>query len=305
MPTISVILPTYNRAQFLKDAIDSVLAQTYRDFELIVVDDGSSDSTREVFNGFCDERVVYLAHRNNKGAAAARNTGIQHAKGKYIAFIDDDDVWMPNKLEKLVEKISASVERVGVIYAWQEVRSRKDDSLMWMVTPKMKGNLKGEFLYGQKIGGIPFLIRKKCFDTVGLFDESLMAAQDWDMLKRIADYYEFDFVPEVLTIVYRHREQISTNLKNLIKGRERMVEKYREEFSRSPHALTTHYKRLGKLHFINGTWRSGINWFSRAVGVNKFEIIKIIAWFIIDFPRIMLFGPDKDFKKYRYPNVTI
>ncbi len=299
MPAVSVILPTYNRSQYLEDAIKSVLAQSYTDFELVVVDDGSSDNTEEIIKSFADERIIYIRHQDNKGAAAARNTGIRYAKGEYIAFIDDDDVWLPAKLERLIDKISHLPEKVGVIYAWEEVRSRKDDSLMWMVTPKMKGNLKGEFLYGQKIGGIPFLIRKECFDKVGLFDESLMAAQDWDMLKRIADYYEFDFVPEVLTIVYRHKEQISTNLKNLIKGRERMIEKYKDEFLKYPHVLATHYKRLGKLYFINGTWRIGITWFAKAVGVNKLEIIKIIAWFIIDYPRIMLFGHDKDFKKYR------
>jgi len=99
-PTVSVIIPTYNRAHLLDRAIRSVLDQTYQDFELIVVDDGSSDPTAEVIATFADPRIYYLRHEKNRGAAAARNTGIEASQGDYVAFLDSDCEWLPKKLLK-------------------------------------------------------------------------------------------------------------------------------------------------------------------------------------------------------------
>ncbi len=108
-PTVSVIIPTYNRANLVSRAIKSVLNQTYQDFEIIVVDDCSEDNTEEIVKSFNDSRIRYIKHKKNKGGSAARNTGIKRARGKYIAFLDDDDEWLPSKLEKqimLFEKLS-------------------------------------------------------------------------------------------------------------------------------------------------------------------------------------------------------
>ena len=110
---ISVVLPTYNRAWDLKRAIDSVLDQTYPHFELIVVDDGSSDETIEMMNEIKDERILFIKHQVNKGAAASRNTGIRASKGSYIAFLDSDDMWSADKLEKQYELLSKSKPSVG------------------------------------------------------------------------------------------------------------------------------------------------------------------------------------------------
>ncbi|MFC6990634.1 glycosyltransferase family 2 protein [Haladaptatus sp. GCM10025707] len=95
MPTVSVVIPTYNRSEEVTHAIDSVLAQTYDDFELLVVDDGSTDDTEEVVTSYDDDRVKFIEHEENQGAPAARNTGIEHAEGEYVAFLDSDDEWLP------------------------------------------------------------------------------------------------------------------------------------------------------------------------------------------------------------------
>src|SRR5258705_13939604 len=103
MSQVSVVIPTHNRSEFLRSAIASVLGQTYQDFELIVVDDASTDSTAEVVVSFNDSRIKFIRHQTNQGGSAARNTGIRASKCDYIAFLDDDDEWSPRKLSKQVE----------------------------------------------------------------------------------------------------------------------------------------------------------------------------------------------------------
>lgn len=114
--TVSVIIPTYNRAHLLGRAIQSVLAQTYEDFEIIVVDDASTDVTEQVVKSFADDRINYIRHQKNKGGSSARNTGIKAAKGEFIAFLDSDDEWVPKKLEKEINRLQTLSNEVGVFY---------------------------------------------------------------------------------------------------------------------------------------------------------------------------------------------
>ena len=297
VPTVSVIISTYNRADFLHRAIKSVLAQTYIDFELIIVDDASSDNTKEVVNSFYDERVEYLRHDNNKGAPAARNTGVKKAKGEYIAFLDDDDEWLSDKLEKQVKKMGKVSDKVGLIYSgWQIIENSYSSRKYY---PQFKGDVRKRLLLGPTVGSVSkVLIKKKCFDKVGVFDESLKSCQDWDMWKRLSDYYEFDFVEDSLTRIHLHGNQISTDLSSLIPGRTRMIKKHMEDFRKYPEILVVHLKRLGKLHCINGTWGKAAYWFKEAIKVNFLEIFKILAWLIIDLPRVRFSSKFKSFKKY-------
>ena len=119
-PLVSVIVPTRNRANLVARAIQSVLDQTYRHIECIIVDDGSSDETRQVVEEFTDERLVYLRHETQRHASAARNTGIAYSRGELIAFLDDDDEWMSRKLEKQVELLLSLHEKVGMVYCWMD-----------------------------------------------------------------------------------------------------------------------------------------------------------------------------------------
>ncbi|MBU0468562.1 MAG: glycosyltransferase [Candidatus Omnitrophica bacterium] len=297
-PLISVIMPTYNRSNMAENAAKSVLEQSYKNIELIIIDDGSSDKTKDVINGLSDARIKYIRHDTRKGGSAARNTGIKASRGEYLSFIDDDNLWMPDNLELQYKAFSNSSPDIGIVYVWQEIRSFENNELLWKTQPTLKGNLKGQFLYGQGIGGMNFLTKRECFNKIGLFDEELKACQDWDILKRLSEHYSFDFVPKELIVYYIHQERISTNLESLILGRTRMVEKYLDEFKLYPEVLITHYKRIGKMYCINGTWEHGFEWFRKAIEINMFSIFKIIAWLIIDYPRLKLFSKDKYFKKY-------
>ncbi|MCK5344238.1 MAG: glycosyltransferase family 2 protein, partial [Candidatus Heimdallarchaeota archaeon] len=117
-PIVSVILTTFNRAELLPRVIDSVLHQTFTGFELLIVDDFSQDQTSEIIRTFNDDRIKYVRHAENRGLSAARNTGIFHAIGEYIAFLDDDDEWIPTKIEKQVRHIQRLPESVGMVYCW-------------------------------------------------------------------------------------------------------------------------------------------------------------------------------------------
>jgi len=298
-PSVSVVISTYNRAHLVERAIRSVLNQTYRDFELIVVDDASSDNTREVVDNFHNERIRYMRHDDNKGAPEARNTGIKNAGGRYIAFLDDDDEWLPNKLEKQVAKMEEVPGEVGLIYSGWEIRESEGEIIHGRYYPQFKGDVSEKLLMGPLVGSVSkVLVKKECFDKVGLFDESLKSCQDWDMWKRISDYYEFDFVTDPLTRIYLHRDQISTDLGALIPGRTRMIEKHIEDFRKHPGILVIHMKRMGKLHCINGTWAEAVYWFKEAIKINVLEIFKILVWCIVEMPMVKLHPRFKNFKKY-------
>lgn len=296
---ITIVISTYNRAEQLPRAVKSVLNQTFSNFELIIVDNASTDKTQEVIQGFNDPRIRTIRHESNKGGSAARNTGIKLARGEYIALLDDDDEWFPEKLKKQVQKIEGCPATVGLVYSGSEIYDENKKKVEQVNHPAYRGQVYQRLLLSTIIGSVSSaLIRKKCFDQAGLFDEELTSCQDWDMWLRIARYYEFDFVPDVLTRINVHGAQISSNYQAMIPGRMRMVEKHWEEFKNHPEVLVVHLKRLGKLHCINGTWQEAWPWFKKAIDVNIFEAVKITAWCLFELPYVKYFSAARHFKKY-------
>jgi len=202
MPKVSVIIPTYNRAQYLPQALDSVLAQTYQDFEVIIVDDGSTDNTREIIDNYIqryiyDSSKIRYFHQANKGAASARNAGIQQACGEYIAFLDSDDLWLPQKLVKSLDFIckhgfdwvcvaSYRVFDMGCHENKKEVRVPND----FLDQSKTRIDIfkNGIFFFPRLplyVGAV--MVRKYCFEKVGLFDEGYKIGEDFDMWFRFAE----------------------------------------------------------------------------------------------------------------------
>ena len=171
-PIVSVIIPTYNRVYLLGRAIRSVLTQTYQDFEIIVVDDGSTDNIEDVVTNFNDSRIKYIRHEKNKGGAVARNTGIKAARSKYSAFLDSDDEWLSDKLKQQIECLENSDEEVGVVYC--EFYSQ-DDNSGFMEEPPNPDLYTGD-VYKYLLGGwCPvstslFLVDHQLLIKVGLFD---------------------------------------------------------------------------------------------------------------------------------------
>ncbi|MCR5565557.1 MAG: glycosyltransferase family 2 protein [Clostridiales bacterium] len=234
---VTAVITTYQREpSMVSRAIESVIHQTYRDIELIIVDDSPEDyplradvekTAREFENKRKDISVRYIAHEKNLGACAARNTGIRYANGEYIAFLDDDDEWMPEKIEKQVNVITAT--NAAMVYCG---RICKDDETGCSFVEKVeyhRGNVFKYLLYQNFIGSTSFpLINSRILREAGGFDEQMQSAQDCDAWLRIAEKYEIEYISEPLVIYHTHRgEQITSNPKKKISGLERLNQKYK------------------------------------------------------------------------------
>lgn len=217
MPRVSVIIPTYNRASLLPRALESVFNQTFRDFELIVVDDGSTDATPDVLKRF-NGKIKYI-RQENQGTAAARNRGIQESQGEYIAFLDSDDYWVPEKLEEQVKVLDAH-KNIGIVYARMPIINEKGERVGTKPAGVSGKNFKELIEYWGDLPNSTVMTRRECFDKAGLFDTSLETMQDIDMWLRIARFYElYEIENKVLAYYYRHDNQITRNRLKVYRGR--------------------------------------------------------------------------------------
>lgn len=197
MPDISVIIPTYNRAPFIKKAVDSVLAQTYRDFELIVVDDGSIDNTKDLMKLY-KKRIKYI-YQKNQGPSVARNKGIKEANGDFMAFLDSDDWWRKDKLEIQIRQMIKNPDLLishtqEVWYKHGKILNQRNKHR------KFAGNIFDKCLKICAVGMSTIMARKELFSKVGLFDENLPCCEDYDLWLRVSPKYLFGLVNEPLTL---------------------------------------------------------------------------------------------------------
>ncbi len=208
-PKVSVVIPTYNRADFLPDAIDSVLRQTLTDLELIVVDDGSTDSSAEVLAAIDDERLRYV-RRPHGGISAALNTGLAAATGEYYARLDSDDLWDPEMLATLARYLERRPE-LGFVYGRGRVirTDGQEHSQILGLPPRYPDDGLRSLLYDDCTCNVAVLARRACITEAGPYDESLIAHEDWDIWLRMALSYPFHFVDRVLATVRRHDSNLT------------------------------------------------------------------------------------------------
>jgi glycosyltransferase involved in cell wall biosynthesis len=201
---VSVILPTYNRAHLLPVAVESVLSQDFRDFELMVVDDGSTDATQEVLRGYSDPRIRTFT-QENRGIGGALNAGIQAARGSLIARIDSDDRWLPELLSVEVPILEKQPD-AGVVYARAQAMDEGGRPLPQMLGAPLKfpGDPFKSFVYGDFGCAITALIRRDCLERAGLFDESLVGNEDWELWIRLSRFTRFVFIDRVLAHFRMH-----------------------------------------------------------------------------------------------------
>ena len=201
-PVVSVIIPAYNRAATLPRAIASVRAQDFSDWELILVDDGSRDASAEAALACGDPRVRVIRHAVNRGAPAARNTGIKEAAGRLIAFLDSDDEWLPGKLGPQVAALEAAPARLGALCTGF-VLHRVASGGRFERIPTANGTWFATLLDGCTVSpGSTLLARRSCFETVGLFAEDLPRFEDWDWLLTLIEQYDFDCLPIIGALVH-------------------------------------------------------------------------------------------------------
>lgn len=250
MTKVSVIIPAYNCEHYIKDTVESVLSQTYEDIELIIIDDGSTDRTREIVKRF-GSKVEYVYQDKNVGPSATRNRGIEQAKGKYIAFLDHDDVWMPNKIEEQI-KLLENNKDIALVYSnGCSINSSgvQVSSTLFDIAKPHRGFAFEELILDNFIPTSSVIVRKQILNEVGGFNERFLISQDFDLYLRIAEDHEIDFVDallfkrriypdsasnkkrkvlldDVISITKFYRKKIGFNNPRLVQKLDRKIAKY-------------------------------------------------------------------------------
>jgi len=224
-PRVSVIVTVYNSSRYCADAIESVLSQTYRDFEIIIVDDGSVDDSRKVIEKY-GPRVRYF-YQKNHGVSVARNRGIREARGALIAYLDGDDIWFPDKLEMQL----AYMEKTGFGLIYSDMMLGDESGKpykRWLSTKKRFGegwkyiDLLAEcFMVPSSV-----LVKKSILEEVGGFDETLSSVDDLDLWLRVSKRYQIGFVPKPLVIWRQHRQSVSRDIKKNYSNLQKLYRKH-------------------------------------------------------------------------------
>jgi glycosyltransferase involved in cell wall biosynthesis len=215
-PLVSVIIPAYNAAQYIGETLQSVMQQTINDFEIVIVDDGATDNQKEVITAFVekDSRVKYI-YQSHQGVSAARNTGFRNSQGKFIAFLDSDDVWLPKNLEVKLKKLER--ENIGLVHSDASVIDAHSNDVDTTLTG-MEGELLDELLLwrGTQIPGpSSILMKRQVIDLVGLFDENLSTAADKEFFFRVAAKFRIGRI-EQTTWKYRvHTNNMHKNISRM------------------------------------------------------------------------------------------
>ena len=219
-PTVSIIIPFYNRIEWVKEAIESTLNQTYDNFEVILIDDGSTDTVEDILE-IQDKRIRYY-RQDNKGVSSARNTGIGLAKGEYIAFLDSDDLFMPEKLEIQLEVLRKNPE-VGLVHSSYFQINESGDIIREINTSKMTGDVFPSILYRNQIATPTVMVKKNAISNVPGFKEDILIGEDILFWAEIAKHYSFIWIEKCLSKVRIHSTSTSVSLGSLLSGNKNVL----------------------------------------------------------------------------------
>lgn len=279
MVAISVVLPTYNREKTLTRSIDSVLEQTFQDFELIVVDDASTDDTTTVIDQYDDSRIQFVSHEENRGGSAARNTGIDRAEGEYIAFLDSDDEWKPSKLQRQIERLESSSDEWIAAYCGYRTRTQGATKhvknglkrAIGSATRSTHGAEGGEELIPEVLmmqlsagAGSTLLVNAETVEEIDGFDETFERHQDLEFLVRLLHVGKLAYVDEDLVTLH---DTGAPSLGPVKKSKEKYLSKFETEIERAENigydVTSQHRFDLARYHFRAGKFREGTSFIDR------------------------------------------
>ena len=281
-PLISVIIPTFNCEKYIAQTIESVLKQTYRNFEIIVIDDGSTDNTKKVIEKFINSKKLRYIYQKNSGQSTARNKGIDESSGEYIAFLDADDFWKSEKLEKQVDVLKN--KKIGICYTDVEFMDDKTGEIIPVYRNRKHNQLRRGKIYKYLVfyNFIPFagiMVRKECIEKIGGFDKKIKMGDDWDLLLRLSVHYEFDYINEKL-LLYRtgRKNQLSTKLEIRFKEQDKIIEKF---FRQNSTLLDISYRKKTKafrsrergVEYSTINFKRSLNYYCEACKLEPLNII--------------------------------
>lgn len=282
-PLVSVVIPTHNRAKFIQRAIQSVTSQTYKNYEIIVIDDGSIDNTEAEIQTlktlYPTLKLAYIKFEINRGAQAARNEGIRLAQGGWISFLDSDDKWFPAKLEKTLTY--ATEHNYKVVHCGCNVK-KIDGSSTYLEIPMYQGNIYKDLL--KKAGPLfpGLLVNIECFKTVGLLDEKIVAHQEWDLSLQLAKEYPFGFLREPLFLwYYDGHEAISSNKRRGAEGYLQIVEKYKDDIlmCHGSKILRKHYMEIASAFYYIRDYKKASFLFQLSIKYSSNIVERVINYF--------------------------
>lgn len=268
-PLVSAVMPAYNDARFVSESIDSVLGQTFQDLELIVIDDGSTDGTRAVVaSRAAQDARLHLLCQGNRGPAAARNNGLRHASGDYVAFIDADDLWVKDKLEKQLNVLEADERSVSYssaeyFYNGEAVSGCNGQTMFAQEYRTRKEFLRALLCGSPKLAITPsVMFRKDILKRTGLFDEDLLNAEDLDLWVRMADRCDFRGFREPLFKRRKHAGSLTSGLKVdfMIRNHRKILDKYCRNHpvdAVHPHRIIYAHHYLDNAYLYHSTGRDG------------------------------------------------
>lgn len=291
---VSVVIVTYNRPKHLPLAIQSVLDQTYQDFELLVIDNGVDIPAKNIVESFKDpnlsdgqrERIRYLPQTENTGCSGGKNVGVKNASGEYIAFLDDDDIWLSEKLELQMKVLEKAPEDVG--FCFTSITEVRDNGEVYSIVPEGVGNYF-EFAL-RKFNGFlssTLVIKKSVFDDIGLLSEEFPSHTDIDLIIRITKKYKGIGINKPLIkmdLTSGHAQmgnnfgQVGQKYTRRINGRHMLLEKYKEDFEKRPLILSKHLMLLGKFYRSDERYKEARKTFLKTFRVYPLRFLALVHY---------------------------
>lgn len=246
-PLVSVIVPTYNREQFLEKAIQSVLSQTYQNFELIIVDDGSTDNTNALVEKYKQDKRVHYYYQENQRQSAARNLALRHAKGDFICFLDSDNYWPEDRLMKSVNAFNDNPS-VHIVYGDCITINEEGIEVSRANMRRHSGRITAHLLKDNCVSMNTTTTRRECFDEMGGMSGKRRVADDYDLWLRFSSQYQFLYIPEYLAYYRVMPDQISSNKTLRFDTNEKIIKDFLKEY---PEAVTISEANIGWAHFYS------------------------------------------------------
>lgn len=249
---ISIIIPVYNRSKTIRRAIDSVLSQTVVNFELIIVDDCSTDNSMEIVNSYQDPRIRKFTLNKNSGAAAARNEGVKNSFSKFISFLDSDDEFENEFLEESLNVLNKTSSEIGFMWTGSRlIYSTSGKTIEQQWKPERGTSSYLTFLKDLKIGtGAGITVKKEVFENCGYFDASLPAAEDTEFFLRVSQKYEYAISSKILINIYRENsDRLSKNFVKVANAYNQFLPDHYAEIDQHPEIMVRYYYKMMWLNY--------------------------------------------------------
>ena len=282
MPKVSAIITTFNRAAFLKEAVKSVLNQSFTDLELLILDNSSTDNTEEVVRGFDDDRIRYIKHEP-MNIAQARNLGVREAAGEYVAFLDDDDQWLKDKIGRQLEVFASGDEKLGLVYGGyikMDAQGREFDV--------RKPVLRGKILKVLLRQTVPFtgsasnpMIRKSAIDELGGYNNEVVTGEDWELYLRLAEKHDIDFTDAPVVRICSHEgPRLCDRLEEQARLELMLVERFKYIFEKDRKLMSYYLQRIGGKYIRVGSMEKGRSYLRQALKVYPLNYIAVLQYLL-------------------------